>query len=395
MEGAPEEKEVEQADVKGLLDRLAAPQEEPASSSWGSWGSWGSSLVSSTVSSLSSTVSSISADSVTNALNSIGSEAQSVLSDTLQDLGTLASKTAEKAASVASAVETALGLEEERTGFAAVFVQSGGLLLNTDLKELAQRAADAVASMELEEETEARLKKEVSSYRVEGQITDEDNSEKEDTIQSVSGVDVTSIIEAVKQHNVILVEAHAKLMQELRAVQGDDEKVAQAAVVNKNRMENLFSLGLMELLKRSFVLVSHQADVLTATHKEVSDAVESQTATAGPQPFRSVAKPVEQLRLLRAYLRQRLWTFQKNYAQMVRSLPELIEPFAESEDLVGAMKQLTQVAQTEIILDAETAQTILDNCFELLDYLLLLNATIKIHEEEEKKEEKKEDTQTE
>jgi hypothetical protein len=63
---------------------------------------------------------------------------------------------------------------------------------------------------------------------------------------------------------------------------------------------------------------------------------------------------------------------------MMRSLPEMIEPFAEAEDLVLAMKQLTIATQTEIILDAETAQTILDNCFELLDFLLVLNATVRV-----------------
>ncbi len=378
MEGPRKE---EETDVKGLLDRLAAPDASSAESSWGSWGSWGSSLTGA-VSSLSATaaasLSSLSADSVAGAFNTITNEAQGILSDTLQDLGTLASKTAEKAASVASAVETALGLEEERTGFASFFVQSGGLELNTDLKELAQRAADAVASMELSPETEARLKRELASYRERDDKGDDDDGGQEETIATVSGVDVSSVAEAQKQHNMILVEAHGRLMQELKAAQGDDDKVAQAAVVNKNRMENLFSLGLLELLKRSFVLVSHQADVLTATVKEVSDAVESQTAVAGPQPFRSVEKQTEQLRQLRAFLRQRLWAFQKNYAQMMRSLPEMIEPFAKAEELVLAMKQLTVATQTEIILDTETAQTILDNCFELLDYLLVLNSTIKV-----------------
>jgi hypothetical protein len=266
MEGPPRKEE--EADVKGLLDRLATV-ESPAESGWGSWGGWASSLqgaVSSVSATAAASLSSLSADSVAGAFNSITNEAQGMLSDTLQDLSSLASKTAEKAASVAIAVESALGLQEERTGFAAFFVQSGGLELNTDLKELAQRAADAVASMELSAETEAALKRQVSAYREPTDSGDDDGG-KEDTIATVSGVDVSSVAEALKQHNMILVEAHGKLLQELKAAKGDDDKVAQTAVVNKNRMENLFSLGLLELLKRSFVLVSHQADVLTATVK--------------------------------------------------------------------------------------------------------------------------------
>jgi len=97
-----------------------------------------------------------------------------------------------------------------------------------------------------------------------------------------------------------------------------------------------------------------------------------------PEDLRSVEKLVEPLKLLRLFLRQKLWAFQKNYSQMIRSLPELIEPFSSSAELVNAMNQLTQATQAEIILDTETAQTILENCFELLDNLLILNATIKI-----------------
>jgi len=39
---------------------------------------------------------------------------------------------------------------------------------------------------------------------------------KDDAIASVNGIDVSSISEAMKQHNLILVEAHAKLVQELK-----------------------------------------------------------------------------------------------------------------------------------------------------------------------------------
>lgn len=137
--------------------------------------------------------------------------------------------------------------------------------------------------------------------------------------------------------------------------------MAATAVSNKNRMEQLFSLGTFELLKRAFVLVSNQADILSAIHpvrekkekgreceltiidrQEVSNAIESQSAEAVAEA-RSIEKLQEPLKLLRSFLRQRLWLFQKNYAQMIRSLPELIEPFATSPDLVTAMNQLTQV----------------------------------------------------
>lgn len=39
---------------------------------------------------------------------------------------------------------------------------------------------------------------------------------------------------------------------------------AATAVSNKNKMEQLFSLGAFEFLKRSFVLISNQADILSA-----------------------------------------------------------------------------------------------------------------------------------
>ncbi len=175
-------------------------------------------------------------------------------------------------------------------------------------------------------------------------------------------------------------------------------------------MEQLFSLGAFELLKRSFVLISNQADILSANHpvthsyvfhfiylflfiffliyffcvfKEVANAIESQCAVGvAESEFRSVEKLQEPLKLLRAFLRQRLWAFQKNYSGMIRSLPELIEPFASSPDLVTAMNQLTQATQAEIILDTETAQTILENCFELLDDLLILNSAIKLQQQQ-------------
>lgn len=42
--------------------------------------------------------------------------------------------------------------------------------------------------------------------------------------------------------------------------------VSATAVSNKNKMEQLFSLGAFELLKRSFILISNQADILSANY---------------------------------------------------------------------------------------------------------------------------------
>ncbi len=62
-----------------------------------------------------------------------------MLNETLVDLNSLASKSLEQAANVAQIVETALGLEDDRSGFAQFFVQNGGLNLNDDLKDLSHR----------------------------------------------------------------------------------------------------------------------------------------------------------------------------------------------------------------------------------------------------------------
>jgi hypothetical protein len=113
------------------------------------------------------------------------------LNETLVDLNNLASKSLEKAASVASgaekfllvfcvffislsAVENALGLEDDRSGFAQFFVQSGGLELNDDLKELSHRSAEAVSSMGLPPQLESDVRSKVTSYRGDDSNGDDD-----------------------------------------------------------------------------------------------------------------------------------------------------------------------------------------------------------------------------
>ena len=364
---------VPERDMRALLDRIPPKQEPKNAEDGGGWGwsSWGLPAVS--MDSISSAVS--------DGFNSVVAESQTVMGE----LTTLASSTMDQASSFAEQMETALGLSEERTGFARFYISNGGRELTNDLKELSGRASDAVASMDLDEVDERRLSELASAYRQEKIAfeDEEDGGEDDASVKTIPGVETESVPEAIKSHNVILVEAHQKFVADLKKCRAmedadaRDDAVAHCAIESKNRMQRLFSLGVLELLKRAFLIISNEADKMSAISPEVGEAIESQSARkANIDEFRSLEPQLETLKLLRKFLRAKMRGFSRNYSEMVKNLPELMEDVS-SEELQSAMGQLTNATQTEIVLDTETAVTIVDNCLELLDPLLVLAMAVK------------------
>lgn len=364
--------------MRALFDRIPPKQAPEASGGWG-WSSWG-------LPSIEAIQSAVSIDAIQKTVaagfDSVVAETKSVVGD----LETFASSTLTQASSFAGQIEMALGLEEERNGFAKFFLDHGGPALTSDMKELAARAVDAVVSMDLSIEDEQRLKRLATAYRDQSVAFEEGDEDKED-VKAPEGVDVESIVEAVRSHNVVLLEAHQKLLRDLREcakeenVDARDELVARIAIESKNHMQQLFSLGMFELLKRAFLLIGREGDSLSSLCPEVGTAIETgSAAAANSDAFCELPEQVERLRQLRLFLRQRLWAFQRNYGEMVRSLPDLMEDVSETEDLLDAMKQLTEATQTEIVIDTETAVDIVDQVFELLDYVVILAMSVQRQE---------------
>ena len=112
----------------------------------------------------------------------------------------------------------------------------------------------------------------------------------------------------------------------MKDVEQRDNAVAKVAIDSKNRMQHLFATGMFNLLQRSFLVISNQADTLVSLSKAAEIALESQEAkaVASPKEFRDLSEFLGTLKLLRTFLRQKLWKFQSNYASMVAALPKVM-----------------------------------------------------------------------
>lgn len=371
-------------DVKSLLNRLAPEEEKPAeTSSWG-WGGWGLPSVNSFTTSIGLPSVDSFTKTLSNAFESTLVEAEKASNMFLDDLS-----------KVAHAVESALGLEEERKGFDAYFIEHGGKDLSQDLRELSNRAGEILSQVALTEQALDNLRQKLQSYR----SSDEDDKSEAGEVTIGEGLDASALLEAVRKYRVELVDAHKKLQADLKEFreknkdkkntkeggekgeeeeeESHDEKVARMCVEGKVKMQSLYIAALMEVVSKAFLLIGHAGDFLLERNKGVSSAVEGNTdgLSSAEADSNKAAEEVKKLSELRKFLRKQVWRFESDYGEVVRSLPDLMEPFSESKELVEAMETLTQATQTEIVIDTESACQILDrHGFELLDNVVLLLA---------------------
>lgn len=373
-------------DVRGLLDRVAKSSEEASSSSsswWGGWGGWQRTLdaVTAEVQSASS--------SVVAKLETVMAEATVAGADVLSKVSNSLEEAGKQALTLASDLERQLGLADaEHEGFERYYVQNGGPLLTADLKELRSRCAVAVEAMQLDEPVFVSAKATAQNLR---RVEEEEAADDADVAKRVTdaGIDVSAVEDCAKQHAIVLVEAHTKLLNDLKSFsdlpkEEKEEKIAQTSVQSKVRMQELYSLGQMELLKRAILLISNEADKVVGCCPEVSNAVETGVAEySGAIGAPEQAQVSARLRALHSYLNMKFRKFQKNYSGLVGNLDQVVASFCENEELLSALKQLVKVTEGEIVVDSEAALLIVEEIFGLLDGAIILMLCVRRQQQQQ------------
>ncbi len=138
----------------------------------------------------------------------------------------------------------------------------------------------------------------------------------------------------------------------------------------------LFMHGLFEILKRGIALLEKEADQIVGSSVNLSIAIDGESGTSSADA--NVAIPnepkdaLQRLAALRGFLRAKMRSFRKSVAGLVANLHLVAEPFANDKVLVEAIKTITAVTETEMSIDNSTGNEILDQNYELIDFVVLV-----------------------